>query len=196
LKTSIEGKLGIKFFWGCAYSSKQFQPVQRLFKIGRLKCYIVVKPKYSPFDKGYYKPEVRNLLSKYFEVRWEPACGTGDNWWAAYSHDGGYIGSIEDVYRLFQDGITIIQKSDPEHNVCSIGFNQSENKWYGWSHRAMFGFGIGSIVKDGDCCASSGWVDSYLEEHPEKDRRLPVGFEAKTLDDAKRMAIAFADSVS
>lgn len=29
---------------------------------------------------------------------------------------------------------------------CSIGFNPEEQKWYGWSHRAIYGFGIGSTV--------------------------------------------------
>jgi len=32
--------------------------------------------------------------------------------------------------------------------------------------------------------------------HPEADESVPVGFEAKTLDDAKRIAQAFAASVS
>lgn len=80
--------------------------------------------------------------------------------------------------------------------VCSIGFNEKEQKWYGWSHRAIFGFGIGSIVEEGSCCASSGWTEEYLKEHPDENLSLPVGFKAETLEDAKRMAIAFADSVA
>ena len=64
-----------------------------------------------------------------------------------------------------------------------------------WSHRAIFGFGIGDVVKMGDCCASPGFDEEYIAKHPEADQSLPVGFEAVTLEDAKRMAIAFADSV-
>ena len=88
------------------------------------------------------------------------------------------------------------EKARPDHTVCSIGFNEAEQKWYGWSHRAIYGFAVGDIVKEGDCCASSGWTEEYLAEHPEEDNSLPVGFKAKNLDEAKRMAIAFAESVS
>lgn len=62
----------------------------------------------------------------------------------------------------------------------SIGFSEKEQKWYGWSHRAIYGFGIGSKVKKGD----AGY-------NPEKGEWV-----AKTLDDAKKMAIDFAEGVS
>ena len=80
--------------------------------------------------------------------------------------------------------------------VACIGFAPAQNKWYGWSHRAMYGFGIGDEVHEGDLTNMSGFTDEYLSEHPEEDLSLPVGFVAKNLNDAKRMAIAFADAVS
>lgn len=80
--------------------------------------------------------------------------------------------------------------------TCTIGFSERKQRWAGWSHRAIDFFGIGDTVDEGDCVASSGWTDEWLAEHPEDDLRLPVGFEAKTLEDARRMAIAFADLVS
>ena len=76
-------------------------------------------------------------------------------------------------------------------NVCSIGFCEKEQKWYGWSHRAMYGFKVGDKVKKGDCTASSGWTAEYLADHPEEDWSLPIGFVAKTLDDCRKMAVAF-----
>ena len=75
------------------------------------------------------------------------------------------------------------QKFLDKHGIKTdgnVGFSEKEKKWYGWSHRAIFGFGIGSEVKEGDCC------EGYL----------PIGFKAKTLEDAKKMAEAFAESVS
>jgi len=108
--------------------------------------------------------------------------------------DGGYIGSPEDALVLYKRGI-VPEKMKDNGNVCCIGFNEEEQKWYGWSHRAICGFKIGDIVKEGDCCAASGWTDEYIKEHPEEDKSLPVGFVAKTIDDAKTMAIAFAESV-
>jgi len=117
--------------------------------------------------------------------------------------EGHYIGDPVMAYRLCKKrGIKPEPRScDLEANggrgrTCTIGFSETNQKWYGWSHRALCGFGIGDVVtSENHLCATSGWTDEYLEEHPEEDLRLPVGFEAKTLEDAKRMAIAFADAV-
>ncbi len=105
-----------------------------------------------------------------------------------------YIGNPKAAHRLIvKRGIA--PQLIPGHNVCSIGYCAREKKWYGWSHRAIFGFKVGDRVKKGDCTNSSGFTEEYLASHPEKDRSLPIGFKAKTLDDCKLMAIAFAESV-
>ena len=114
----------------------------------------------------------------------------------AETHEGWYIGDQKTAYRLCKKWGIRPELIRPGMNVCSIGFCRKDQKWYGWSHRAICGFGIGDKVVEGDCCATSGWTDEYLAEHPEEDASLPVGFEAKTLEDAKRMAIAFAEGVS
>ena len=134
-----------------------------------------------------------------YEVRTERVGHDGNpplTWKMAYTPTGDYIGEPRFAYRLCAKRGIKPEKTDPSHNVCSIGLSEQEQKWYGWSHRAIFGFSIGSMVQEGDCCASSGWVDEYLAEHPEADRSLPVGFTAHSLEDAKRMAIAFSESVS
>jgi len=113
----------------------------------------------------------------------------------AETPSGDYIGDSKTAHFLCKKRGIQPEKASPKHGVCSIGFCDAEQKWFGWSHRAIYGFGIGDVVKDGDCCAESGWTEDYLADHPEEDRRLPVGFTAKTLDDAKRMAVAFAESV-
>lgn len=114
----------------------------------------------------------------------------------AYNPSGDYIGDPKFAFYLCQKMGIQPEKANLSHSICSIGFCPSKQKWYGWSHRAIYGFGIGDIVKKGDCAASSGWTDEYLREHPEKDSSLPVGFTAHTLEDAKKMALAFAASVS
>jgi len=114
---------------------------------------------------------------------------------AAYTSSGDYIGDERMAHFLIIERGIKPEKINPTYKVCSIGFCESEQKWYGWSHRAICGFGIGSVVEEGDCTASSGWTKEYLIKHPEKDLSLPVGFKAKNLEDAKRMAIAFAESV-
>jgi len=106
-----------------------------------------------------------------------------------------YVGSADEMLETLIK-LAIHPETFGGRAVCSIGFSTAEQKWYGWSHRAMCGFEIGDkIENDNHVCTSSGYTDDYLERHPEKDYRLPVGFEAKTMDDAKRMAMAFADAV-
>ena len=114
---------------------------------------------------------------------------------AAYTPEGHYIGGPKTAHYLIVKRGIKPEKADPTHNVCSIGFCERDQKWYGWSHRAICGFGVGDVVKEGGRTASSGWIDEYLEEYPEDDMSLPVGFRAKDLIDAKRMAMAFASSV-
>ena len=111
-----------------------------------------------------------------------------------YNKDGVYIGDEDRVKNIIgQLGISP-EPLSPDSKVCSIGKSVKDGKWYGWSHRAICGFQVGNIVEDGDCCASSGWTEEYLKEHPD-ELVLPVGFEAKTDEDCKKMAIAFANSV-
>lgn len=118
----------------------------------------------------------------------------------AYNERQEYIGNVENLKNLLEKGIIpelIPANNKKEKNtVCSIGKSVKDNKWYGWSHRAIHGFQIGDKVKKGDCVASSGWTQEYLDKHPEEDLSLPVGFVAKDESDCKRMAIAFAESVS
>lgn len=126
---------------------------------------------------------------------------------SAYTVPGGYyIGSSRDAHRLMvRRGIRQLQPQKPQTmasnggrgRTCCIGFQPEEQKWYGWSHRAICGFGIGSKVESEDhVCANSEWTDEHLAEHPEDDVRLPVGFEAKTLEEAYMMASLFARAVS
>jgi len=114
---------------------------------------------------------------------------------SAYTPEGLYIGDSKTAYFLCKKRGIKPEKARKSHNICSIGFCEGEQKWYGWSHRAVYGFGVGDTVKEGDCAASSGWTDEYLTNHPGENTALPVGFTALTLADAKTMAKAFAASV-
>jgi hypothetical protein len=61
-----------------------------------------------------------------------------------------------------------------------LGKSAADNKWYGWSHRAVSGFGIGDTVKPGTC----GFDD------------LKTPFIIKTDDQAKEVAKKFHNGVS
>lgn len=69
----------------------------------------------------------------------------------AYTHNGDYIGDTKFAYRLCKKWGIAPEKISDEHNVCSIGWCEKDQKWFAWSHRAMCGFGIGSITKKGHC---------------------------------------------
>lgn len=69
---------------------------------------------------------------------------------SAYSNNMEYIGD-EDFAKRLQKMDVEPELANSDNKVCSIGFCEKGQKWYGWSHRAMYGFGIGSKVKKGDC---------------------------------------------
>lgn len=103
-----------------------------------------------------------------------------------YSTDSGHwIGNAKEARFLCKKkGLCQIQKAKPDHCVCSIGFNEKEKRWYGWSHRAICGFGIGNQLFQ----EHFGNEKTLFVEHGEKT--------IETLDEAKESAIRFAASVS
>lgn len=184
------------------------------------------------------------------EEVWSSGPGDLTNMKAAYTPSGDYIGDPKTAKMLVKKGITQFAKTKPDHCVVSIGFNPEENKWYGWSHRAMYGFGIGSTCKKGDChylpsdfkelkqgvggiegddkcyhltpddmCTANVRVKVVPVDpnNPESELKTAKGSEeglckcssencvyplgkgewtAETMDDAKQMAIDFANGVS
>jgi hypothetical protein len=126
---------------------------------------------------------------------------------SCYTPEGFYIGNLQDASNIYYNwklsqvqpiSVALGGCTDTaikEKSACSIGFDEKKQQWLGWSHRAAMAYGIGYVVPEDACETSSGWTDEYLEQHPEKDLSIPVGFEVKTLEDARRCAIAFAESV-
>jgi hypothetical protein len=83
--------------------------------------------------------------------------------------DGSYVGAIDqekDLEFLADFGITeqIQNRKNINGNTSNIGFNPIEQKWYGWSHRAVYGFGIGSKVSKGDCAYQPKDLNDYIDE--------------------------------
>lgn len=73
----------------------------------------------------------------------------------------------------------------------TIGYSPRTAKWYGWSHRAVAGFGVGSKVKKGDVICKANGDPSRIT-----DGGFDEGFTARTLADAKAMAADFAAQVA
>jgi len=82
--------------------------------------------------------------------------------------DGSYltgVGAENDLNYLFKRGITEqVQDGYGEPRTACIGFNPLEQKWYGWSHRAIFGFTIGSECKKGDCGYNPDTKENFAED--------------------------------
>jgi hypothetical protein len=96
------------------------------------------------------------------------------------------------------DPTTLSNQDGYGRGTACIGFSPKHQKWYGWSHRAIYGFKVGDVVEEGDITTSTKWIEEFEVTHPEIAFKhvLKPGFEAKTLEDAKKMAIAFAAAVS
>lgn len=106
-------------------------------------------------------------------------------WTMAYTHEGKYIGDEETAKFLFEKiGLTFVEVPKNDSFTCCIGFHEDENKWYGWSHRAIIGFGIGDKIFEEDF----GNDSTPYVKHGRKT--------IKTIEEAKLAAIRFAESVA
>lgn len=74
----------------------------------------------------------------------------------------------------------------PENNVCSVG-KGADGLYYGWSHRAMIGFGLGDRVFEAEYAGPDGDMTLFVQH----GRRV-----IQTDADAREAAVAFADYVS
>ena len=83
----------------------------------------------------------------------------------AYTIDGDhYIGNSDDAKMLETKYDIKPEPISKDHKICSIGFSEKNQKWYGWSHRAIFGFGIGHKVKLGDANYRASNQDEFVEK--------------------------------
>lgn len=82
---------------------------------------------------------------------------------SAYTPQGHYIGDEAWAKKLDEMGI-VPELRRPDNKVCSIGYCAKEETWYGWSHRAMYGFRIGSKVKKGDIAYKAPAAQEFLED--------------------------------
>lgn len=87
-----------------------------------------------------------------------------------------------------------------EHEITDelthgVGFSPKENKWYGWSHRAIYGFTIGSECEKGDCHYTPSKPGELIEGHARffynisEDRYKEKLAECQILDDRSGIRI-------
>lgn len=112
---------------------------------------ILFKRRYWNSARTYYYTYRRTLEDEGFEMV------------ACYTPEGHYIGSPSTARYLLHFGLTQIQTLTG-NNVCSLGWCEAEQKWYGWSHRALYGFGIGSRVRKGDVAYRPATPEALKED--------------------------------
>lgn len=76
--------------------------------------------------------------------------------------------SIYDNSYITHVGMEREQKflADKEITDClthGVGYSPKDKLWYGWSHRAIFGFKVGSTCKKGDCHYKAANIEDELE---------------------------------
>jgi len=93
--------------------------------------------------------------------------------------DGSYLGNPDFIYRLVKRFAIIEFYGYDSCKTASIGWSPKLQKWFGWGHRAINSFGIGSERVAGHIAF------------------LKYGYmKAETLADARLMAEQFARDVS
>lgn len=103
---------------------------------------------------------------------------------SAFTLRGAYIGSPKLAHTLVVKRGIIPQLASRKHRVCSIGYCARDQRWYGWSHRAICGFGEGDRIYE----EQYGNDNTPFKRHGRKTIR--------TNADAKLAATRFARSVS
>jgi hypothetical protein len=90
---------------------------------------------------------------------WEVCKGQKDKVYVL-KENGGYlthVGMENDLKHLEKRGITEIER-------LGLGFSPTEGKWYGWSHRAIYGFEIGSKIVRGHWAYMAGNKLDFLHD--------------------------------
>ena len=121
-----------------------------------------------PVNKGAYNMH---------HETWQVGNTTPTEMRQAYNLNGDYIGT-EKTAKFLCDKLGIVPELiGPGGNVCRIGFSSIKQKWYGWYHHGILGFGIGHEVEDG---------------------HLPIsmaGTKARDLQDCRILAVRYAEEV-
>lgn len=117
--------------------------------------------------KKITKKETIEFLNKVADIKKSdsPGLEMHDHYFSKV--DGSYMtmkGMEDMIHFLIRLGITDQIQNGTGHTVANIGFNPEEQKWYGWSHRAVFGFGVGSECKKGDCHYHAPSKEEFLED--------------------------------
>lgn len=96
----------------------------------------------------------------------------------------------------FQDWLLIKgQKKYSDSQVNTFGKSEANGKWYGWSHRAVAGFGIGEELKGKNMGKKVTYPKLEDGSTDWDNGNYEPDFVIKTEEQAKECALRFAKSV-
>ncbi len=88
-------------------------------------------------------------------------CGLGETEVYKSKFDNSYITHVG-----MEDSIKYLAEREiTEQLTHGVGFSPKDNKWYGWSHRAIYGFTVGSTCKKGDCHYTASNPDEMIDDY-------------------------------
>ncbi len=188
-----------RFYWRGSWSGRPgkycMESVKRLFTIGKLSLHLT---SYHRYSRNKYKYEALKLMREHFDLRREVRRDYGWPWtvmWSCYSmQDGSYVGVPERAIRYLRLGIRRFYTKEDGKTSCT-GYSPESGKWYGWSHRAIYGFEIGYVVKGGSIVRGNGWIKGCPQYEESEKLKPPMGFVAETRYDCRYLAERFAEAV-
>lgn len=88
------------------------------------------------------------------------------------------------------------EKRSPDHSVESIGKSEADGKWYGWSHRAVYGFKKGDEIKGDSLGKKVIYPKLPNGEFDWDNGKYEPDFVISSDSHAKQVAATFAENVS
>jgi len=102
----------------------------------------------------------------------------------AFTPEGLYIGNEHSARYIINAMGIVPELAHPGDRACSIGFQETNQKWFGWSHRGIVGFGYGDMIFDPTFIdADTPYSQSGCEQ-------------IEDMEQAREAAIAFAEYIA
>lgn len=102
--------------------------------------------------------KIKEWLDKVAHVETMPIGNDFSEVWCS-NFDGSYI-----THTGMEDNVKFLAALEITDELThGVGRSSKDGKWYGWSHRAIFGFEIGSKVAKGDCAYRAQCVEDEIK---------------------------------
>lgn len=108
--------------------------------------------------------DIHTWLDEHADLVTDPLTEGSRKWVTKARGDYITLEGMEDKYGDFLPKLIFVSSTWEQGKPINIGFNPDEQKWYGWSHRAYYGFGVGSECKRGHIHYRPVDKDDFLQD--------------------------------